>query len=50
MTRCIAEKPLQLPVFPLLMGNIHIGGSAIGSPTLIKSMLELAAKEKGYSS
>ena len=27
------------------MGNVHIGGSAIGSPVVIKQMLELAAKE-----
>ncbi|GJN94742.1 hypothetical protein Rhopal_007834-T1 [Rhodotorula paludigena] len=40
------EKPLpSLPAFPFLMNNVHIGGSAIGSPTIIKEMLELAAKQ-----
>lgn len=40
------EKPLPpLPAFPFIMGNVHIGGSAIGSPKLIQEMLELAAKQ-----
>lgn len=28
------------------MGNVHIGGSAIGSPTVIAEMLELAKTHK----
>jgi len=40
------EKPLpSFPAFPLLMNNVHIGGSAIGDPEIIKEMLELAAKQ-----
>jgi alcohol dehydrogenase (NADP+) len=27
------------------MNNVHLGGSAIGSPKVIKEMLELAAKQ-----
>jgi alcohol dehydrogenase (NADP+) len=41
------EQPLPpLAVFPLLMNNVFIGGSAIGSPETISEMLELASKEK----
>jgi len=41
------EKPLpSLPAFPFLMNNIHLCGSAIGSPAVIREMLDLAA-EKG---
>ncbi|KAL8286163.1 hypothetical protein RQP46_004651 [Phenoliferia psychrophenolica] len=40
------EEPLpSFPAFPLIMNNVHIGGSAIGAPSVIKEMLELAAKE-----
>ncbi|GAA5939238.1 hypothetical protein JCM3775_007165 [Rhodotorula graminis] len=40
------EKPLPaIPAFPLILNNVHIAGSAIGSPKLIKEMLELAAKQ-----
>jgi D-arabinose 1-dehydrogenase-like Zn-dependent alcohol dehydrogenase len=40
------EEPLPpMPVFPLILGNVFIGGSAIGSPETITEMLELAAKE-----
>ncbi|ORY47097.1 putative alcohol dehydrogenase [Leucosporidium creatinivorum] len=45
------EEPLpQFPTFPLIMSNIHLTGSAIGSPKIIKEMLELAAKQdiKGW--
>jgi alcohol dehydrogenase (NADP+) len=38
------EKPLPLVVFPLLLSNVSIGGSAIGSPKEISEMLKLAAK------
>jgi len=41
------EEPLpSIPAFPLLMNNVHLCGSAIGSPKIIKEMLELAAKQK----
>lgn len=41
------EEPLpSFPAFTLLMNNVHIGGSAIGSPKLIKEMLALAATQK----
>ncbi|KAK4056075.1 hypothetical protein OIO90_002806 [Microbotryomycetes sp. JL221] len=41
------EKPLpQIPAFPLILNNVHIAGSAIGSPKVIKEMLELASKQK----
>lgn len=40
------EKPLPaIPAFPLILSNVHIAGSAIGSPKLIQEMLELAAKQ-----
>ena len=40
------EEPLpSFPAFPLLLNNVHIGGSAIGSPKIIKEMLALAAKQ-----
>ncbi|BGP35901.1 hypothetical protein JCM10296v2_007753 [Rhodotorula toruloides] len=41
------EKPVakDLPAFPFITGNVHLGGSAIGSPSTIKEMLELAAKQ-----
>ena len=45
------EQPLpQIPVFPFILNNVYIGGSAIGSPETIQEMLELAAKEdlKGW--
>ncbi|KAK9323666.1 quinone oxidoreductase [Lipomyces orientalis] len=41
------EGPLPaLNVFPLIMKNIFFGGSAIGSPTEIREMLQLAADKK----
>ncbi len=40
------EKPLPaLSAFTLIMSNIHVSGSAIGSPKVIKEMLALAAKQ-----
>lgn len=42
----VPEGSLDLPVFPLLMGNIHVGGSAIGSPTEVQQMFALV-KAKG---
>lgn len=40
----------QIPAFPLILGNVHVAGSAIGSPAVIKEMLELAATQnvKGW--
>ncbi|KAK4047825.1 hypothetical protein OIV83_005168 [Microbotryomycetes sp. JL201] len=41
------EEPLpQIPAFALLMRNVHITGSAIGPPSVIQEMLELAAEKK----
>jgi len=45
------EKPLpNLKLFPLIMNNVFMGGSAIGSPAAIAEMLELAVKQniKGW--
>ncbi|GAA5890530.1 hypothetical protein JCM6882_002951 [Rhodosporidiobolus microsporus] len=40
------EEPLPtLTPFGLIMGNVSIGGSLIGSPATINEMLELAAKQ-----
>lgn len=40
------EKPLpSFSPFKLIMNNVSIGGSAIGSPKIIKDMLELAATQ-----
>ncbi|KAM6564000.1 hypothetical protein CsatB_023998 [Cannabis sativa] len=38
------EKPLELPVFPLLMGRKIIGGSCIGGMKETQEMIDLAAK------
>jgi alcohol dehydrogenase (NADP+) len=46
-----APEPLpQIPVFPFILKNVYIGGSAIGSPETIQDMLELTAKQdlKGW--
>ena len=45
------EQPLPpMPVFPFILNNVFIGGSAIGSPETITEMLELAATQnlKGW--
>lgn len=42
----VPHAPLPVPVFPLIAGNVHIGGSAIGNPNTIREMLELAAKQE----
>ncbi|CAN1216088.1 Alcohol dehydrogenase 9, partial [Linum perenne] len=38
------EKPLELPVFPLLMGRKIVGGSCIGGMKETQEMLDFAAK------
>ncbi|BFZ65287.1 hypothetical protein YB2330_006452 [Saitoella coloradoensis] len=38
------EESITFNVFPLLMANVSIGGSLIGSPSEIREMLELAVK------
>ncbi|KAM7261714.1 hypothetical protein ACFE04_020791 [Oxalis oulophora] len=38
------EKPLELPIFPLLMGRKLIGGSAIGGMKETQEMIHFAAK------
>lgn len=41
------EEPLPpFPIFPFILNNVAIGGSAIGSPKDIEDMLQLAAKQK----
>jgi len=41
------EEPLPpFPIFPFILNNVSIGGSAIGSPKDIEEMLQLAAKQK----
>ena len=40
------EEPLpSFPIFPFILNNVFLGGSAIGSPKEIAEMLELAAKQ-----
>ncbi|KAB1211056.1 putative mannitol dehydrogenase [Morella rubra] len=38
------EKPLELPVFPLLMGRKMVGGSCIGGMKETQEMIDFAAK------
>ncbi|XP_030975563.1 probable mannitol dehydrogenase [Quercus lobata] len=38
------EKPLELPVFPLLMGRKLVGGSCFGSMKETQEMIDFAAK------
>ncbi|VVA38926.1 Hypothetical predicted protein, partial [Prunus dulcis] len=38
------EKPLELPVFPLLMGRKMVGGSNIGGVKETQEMIDFAAK------
>ncbi|XP_062145198.1 probable mannitol dehydrogenase [Alnus glutinosa] len=38
------EKPLELPVFPLLMGRKMVGGSGIGGMKETQEMVDFAAK------
>jgi D-arabinose 1-dehydrogenase-like Zn-dependent alcohol dehydrogenase len=40
----IVPKPLCIPTFPLLAGNIKVGGSNIGSPAMIRKMLDFAVE------
>ncbi|GAA6020963.1 hypothetical protein JCM11491_001566 [Sporobolomyces phaffii] len=40
------EKPLpELPAFPFIMNGVFMGGSAIGSPKIIREMLDFAAEK-----
>jgi len=38
------EVPMPIPVFPLLLGQLHVTGSLIGSIAEVKTMLEFADK------
>ncbi|GMY12066.1 probable mannitol dehydrogenase [Fagus crenata] len=38
------EKPLELPIFPLLMGRKLVGGSCIGGMKETQEMIDFAAK------
>lgn len=40
----VVPKPLSIPAFSLILGNIKVGGSNIGSPAMIKKMLDFAVK------
>ncbi|KAJ0039718.1 hypothetical protein Pint_27731 [Pistacia integerrima] len=40
----VSEKPLELPVFPLLVGRKIVGGSAIGGMKETQEMINFAAK------
>jgi alcohol dehydrogenase (NADP+) len=41
------EKPLPaISAFMLIMSNIHVAGSAIGSPKVIREMFEVASKHE----
>lgn len=40
------EEPVPMPIFPLIVGRRSLAGSAIGSPKVIREMLEFAAKNK----
>lgn len=42
----LPEKPLELPVFPLLLGRKIIGGSCIGGMEETQEMIDFAAKHK----
>lgn len=41
-------EPLQIPAFTLLMGEKSVGGSPVGSPSLIKTMLEFCVRHNIY--
>ena len=38
------NAPLDIPVFPLIMGQLSVGASPVGSPNTIRTMLEFAAR------
>jgi len=38
------DVPLEIPIFPLIMGERSVGASPVGSPDVICSMLEFAAR------
>jgi len=40
------EEPITLNAFPLLMKEVSVTGSIIGSPKIMREMLEFAAKHK----
>ncbi|KAF5747311.1 Geraniol dehydrogenase 1 [Tripterygium wilfordii] len=42
----VPEEPLELPVFPLLMGRKMLGGSMIGGMKETQEMIDFAAKHK----
>jgi len=42
----VPEKPLELPVFPLLMGRKMVGGSSVGGMKETQEMIDFAAKHK----
>jgi len=40
------EEPMSVNIFPLLLKEIDVTGSIIGSPKIMREMLEFAAKHK----
>jgi len=42
------EEPMSLNVFPLLLKEISVAGSIIGSPRAMREMLQFAAKNKVF--
>src|SRR5258707_10216579 len=50
LTKSAAASPaasnIPVPVFPLITGQRSISGSPIGSPTMIATMLDFAARHK----
>lgn len=40
----VAPNPLQIPVFPLILGQKTVSGSPLGSPTTVAQMLEFSAR------
>jgi uncharacterized zinc-type alcohol dehydrogenase-like protein len=41
-------EPMAIPAFSLIMGKKSVGGSPIGSPALIKMMLEFCVRHNIY--
>lgn len=40
------DVPLEVPIFPLIMGERSIGASPVGSPNAINTMLQFAARHQ----
>ncbi len=42
----VAPNPLQIPVFPLIMGQKSVSASPLGSPATVATMLDFAARHQ----